>query len=80
MSISAVFKSWYNDRAIAYRNINNIPHDMGTGGVNVQTMVFGNMGDDSATGGVMFTRNPATGGENHMYGEFLVNAQGGKMW
>jgi len=73
MSISAVFKSWYNDRAIAYRNINNIPHDMGTG-VNVQTMVFGNMGDDSATG-VMFTRNPATG-ENHMYGEFLVNAQG----
>ncbi len=50
---------------------------MGTA-VNVQTMVFGNMGEDSATG-VMFTRNPATGGENHMYGEFLVNAQGGKM-
>lgn len=73
MSISAVFKSWHNDRAIAYRNINNIPHDMGTA-VNVQTMVFGNMGQDSATG-VMFTRNPATG-DNHMYGEFLVNAQG----
>lgn len=73
MSISAVFKSWHSDRAIAYRNINNIPHDMGTA-VNVQTMVFGNMGQDSATG-VMFTRNPATG-DNHMYGEFLVNAQG----
>ena len=73
MAISAVFKSWHNDRAIAYRNINNISHDMGTA-VNVQTMVFGNMGEDSATG-VMFTRNPATG-ENHMYGEFLVNAQG----
>ncbi|MCF6465935.1 pyruvate, phosphate dikinase [Clostridium sp. Cult2] len=73
MSISAVFKSWHNDRAIAYRNINKISHDMGTA-VNVQTMVFGNMGDDSATG-VMFTRNPATG-DNNMYGEFLVNAQG----
>lgn len=72
-SISAVFKSWHNDRAIAYRNIHSIPHDMGTA-VNVQTMVFGNMGDDSATG-VMFTRNPAIG-TNKMYGEFLVNAQG----
>lgn len=72
-SISAVFKSWHNDRAITYRNIHNISHDMGTA-VNVQTMVFGNMGDDSATG-VMFTRNPATG-TNKMYGEFLVNAQG----
>lgn len=73
LSISAVFQSWHNDRAITYRNINNIAHDMGTA-VNVQTMVFGNMGEDSATG-VMFTRNPATG-ENHMYGEFLINAQG----
>ncbi len=72
-SINAVFKSWHNDRAIAYRNIHNISHDMGTA-VNVQAMVFGNMGDDSATG-VMFTRNPATG-TNKMYGEFLVNAQG----
>ena len=71
--ISAVFGSWNNDRAVAYRNMNKIPHDWGTA-VNVQTMVFGNMGDDSGTG-VAFTRNPATG-EKAMYGEYLVNAQG----
>ena len=62
-----------NPRAIAYRKIYNISDDMGTA-VNVQTMVFGNMGDDSGTG-VAFTRNPATG-ENEFYGEFLMNAQG----
>ena len=73
LSIEAVFSSWENDRAISYRNINNIPHDLGTA-VNIQSMVFGNMGEDSATG-VMFTRNPSTG-EKKMYGEFLVNAQG----
>jgi pyruvate,orthophosphate dikinase len=71
--VSAVFGSWNNDRAVAYRNMNKIPHDWGTA-VNVQTMVFGNMGDDSGTG-VAFTRDPATG-ENVMYGEYLVNAQG----
>jgi pyruvate,orthophosphate dikinase len=72
-AIGAVFRSWMNPRAVAYRKIYNIPDDMGTA-VNVQTMVFGNMGDDSGTG-VAFTRNPATG-ENEFYGEFLINAQG----
>ena len=72
-SIGAVFQSWYNDRAIAYRELNNIPEDWGTA-VNVQAMVFGNMGDDSGTG-VGFTRDPATG-ENIFYGEYLMNAQG----
>ena len=72
-SIEAVFKSWMGDRAIRYRELNEIRGLRGTA-VNVQSMVFGNMGDDSATG-VAFTRNPATG-ENKFYGEFLVNAQG----
>src|SRR5512135_911172 len=69
----AVFKSWNNPRAITYRKINDIPHNLGTA-VNVQTMVFGNMGDTSATG-VGFTRNPSTGAKE-FYGEFLQNAQG----
>jgi pyruvate,orthophosphate dikinase len=69
----AVFRSWMNDRAIYYRRQNRIPDDLGTA-VSVQAMVFGNMGDTSATG-VGFTRNPATG-ENAFYGEFLTNAQG----
>ncbi len=69
----AVFKSWMNPRAITYRKLNDIPHDLGTA-VNVQAMVFGNMGDTSATG-VGFTRNPSTGA-NEFYGEFLQNAQG----
>ena len=73
MAIEAVFRSWNNNRAISYRNMNDIPHDIGTA-VNVQSMVYGNMGDDSGTG-VAFTRNPATG-ENKLYGEFLINAQG----
>ncbi len=72
-AINAVFGSWNGARAITYRNINNIPHDWGTA-VNVQSMVFGNMGDDCATG-VAFTRDPATG-ENRFFGEYLVNAQG----
>lgn len=72
-AIGAVFQSWNGKRAVAYRRIEGIPDDWGTA-VNVQTMVFGNMGDDSATG-VAFTRDPATG-ENKFYGEFLVNAQG----
>lgn len=72
-AIGAVFKSWNGKRALAYRRIENIPDDWGTG-LTVQTMVFGNMGDDSATG-VAFTRNPATG-ENVFFGEWLVNAQG----
>ncbi len=71
--IGAVFQSWFGKRAIAYRRIENLPDDWGTA-VNVQTMVFGNMGDDSATG-VAFTRDPATGDPN-FYGEWLVNAQG----
>ncbi|MFT7699208.1 MAG: pyruvate,orthophosphate dikinase, partial [Candidatus Krumholzibacteriia bacterium] len=71
--ISAVFRSWNVQRAIDYREINRIPHDWGTA-VNVQAMVFGNMGDASATG-VAFTRDPSTG-EHRFYGEFLVNAQG----
>ena len=69
----AVFRSWNNDRAKFYRKTNGIPDDIGTA-VNVQAMVFGNMGDDCATG-VGFTRNPATGAREH-YGEYLVNAQG----
>jgi len=73
MSISAVFRSWNNERAIIYRKVNKIPDNLGTA-VNIQAMVFGNMGNDSATG-VMFTRNPSTG-ENSLYGEYLVNAQG----
>lgn len=72
-SILAVFRSWNNERAIIYRNLNNIPHDLGTA-VNVQQMVFGNMGEDSGTG-VLFTRNAANG-DNHIYGEYLINAQG----
>ena len=68
-----MFASWNNKRAITYRDLNKIPHDLGTA-VNVQTMVFGNMGDDCGTG-VAFTRNPATG-EKELYGEFLMNAQG----
>ncbi|MBD3239134.1 MAG: pyruvate, phosphate dikinase [Chitinivibrionales bacterium] len=71
--IGAVFKSWNGKRAVSYRRIEGIPDDWGTA-VNVQTMVFGNMGDSSATG-VAFTRNPATG-EHKFYGEWLVNAQG----
>jgi pyruvate, orthophosphate dikinase len=73
LAIEAVFASWNNKRAIDYRNFNKIPHDLGTA-VNVQTMVFGNMGNDSATG-VAFTRNPSTG-EKKLYGDYLVNAQG----
>ena len=72
-SVEAVFASWMNDRAIIYRKLNNIPAAWGTA-VNVQSMVFGNMGDDSATG-VAFTRNPSTG-DNELYGEYLINAQG----
>ena len=72
-AIKAVFRSWNNDRAILYRKLNNISDSLGTA-VNVQAMVFGNMGDTSGTG-VAFTRNPATG-ENVLFGEFLVNAQG----
>ena len=72
-AIRAVFRSWNNDRAIVYRKINRIPDDLGTA-VNVQSMVFGNMGNDSGTG-VAFTRNPSTG-EKKLYGEYLMNAQG----
>ncbi|MFH1684209.1 MAG: pyruvate, phosphate dikinase [Candidatus Margulisiibacteriota bacterium] len=72
-AIEAVFGSWNGERAIKYRNINKIPHDWGTA-VNIQSMVYGNMGDDSGTG-VAFTRNPATG-ERKFYGEYLINAQG----
>ena len=72
-SIKAVFRSWDNPRAIIYRRLNDIPGDWGTA-VNVQEMVYGNMGSDSGTG-VAFTRNPATG-EKKLYGEFLMNAQG----
>ena len=72
-AIGAVFGSWMNQRAITYRKLNNIPSDWGTA-VNVQSMVFGNMGDDCATG-VAFTRDPSTG-ENYFFGEYLVNAQG----
>ncbi len=72
-AIGAVFGSWNNDRAIAYRELYHIPQNWGTA-VNVQAMVFGNMGDNCATG-VAFTRDPATG-EKRFYGEFLINAQG----
>src|SRR5216684_8163634 len=73
MAIRAVFESWNTPRAITYRTFNKIPHDLGTA-VNIQTMVFGNMGKTSGTG-VAFTRNPATG-EKKVYGEYLLNAQG----
>ncbi len=73
MAITAVFNSWMGRRAVDYRRVYKIPDTLGTG-VNVQTMVFGNMGNDSATG-VAFTRNPATGADE-LYGEYLVNAQG----
>jgi pyruvate, orthophosphate dikinase len=73
MAIRAVFDSWMGKRAVDYRNFNKIPHDLGTA-VNVQAMVFGNMGAESATG-VAFTRDPATG-EKRLYGEYLPNAQG----
>jgi pyruvate,orthophosphate dikinase len=72
-AIGAVFGSWMNPRAITYRKLNNIPAEWGTA-VNIQSMVFGNMGNDCATG-VAFTRDPSTG-ENYFYGEYLVNAQG----
>jgi pyruvate,orthophosphate dikinase len=72
-AIEAVFSSWNNKRAIDYRNFNKIAHDLGTA-VNVQSMVFGNMGNDSGTG-VAFTRDPSTG-EKQLYGEYLLNAQG----
>jgi pyruvate, orthophosphate dikinase len=72
-AVGAVFKSWMNDRAKFYRRMHDIPESWGTA-VNVQSMVFGNMGETSATG-VAFTRNPSTG-ENRLYGEFLINAQG----
>ncbi|MGZ3618015.1 MAG: pyruvate, phosphate dikinase [Ktedonobacteraceae bacterium] len=72
-AIEAVFSSWNNKRAIDYRNFNKIAHTLGTA-VNVQSMVFGNLGIDSGTG-VAFTRNPSTG-ENQLYGEYLLNAQG----
>lgn len=73
MACNAVFKSWNTARAITYRELNKIPDDLGTA-VNIQAMVFGNMGDDSGTG-VGFTRNPSTG-EKEFYGEYLLNAQG----
>ncbi len=73
MATEAVFKSWFGKRAVDYRNAENIPHDLGTG-VNIQTVVFGNLGLDSGTG-VAFTRNPATG-ERVLYGDYLLNAQG----
>ena len=73
----AVFRSWFNDRAYTYRRMNQIPDNLGTA-VNVQAMVFGNLGETSATG-VGFTRNPSTG-EKAFYGEFLVNAQGEEWW
>ncbi len=72
-AVTAVFSSWDNPRAIVYRRLNDIPGDWGTA-VNVQSMVFGNMGETSGTG-VAFTRNPATG-ENEIFGEYLINAQG----
>ena len=72
-AVGAVFGSWMNQRAITYRKLNNIPADWGTA-VNVQSMVYGNMGQDCATG-VAFTRDPSTG-DNYFYGEYLVNAQG----
>jgi len=73
MAIDAVFNSWNNKRAVTYRNLHNIPHTLGTA-VNIQAMVFGNMGNTSGTG-VCFTRDPGTG-EKRFYGEYLINAQG----
>ena len=73
IAIEAVFSSWNNPRAVIYRDLNDIPHDLGTA-VNIQSVVFGNMDNTSGTG-VAFTRNPATG-ENKLFGEFLINAQG----
>lgn len=73
LAIEAVFKSWNNPRAQIYRKINRIPDEQGTA-VNIQSMVFGNMGSNSGTG-VVFTRNPSTG-ENSFFGEYLINAQG----
>lgn len=73
LAIESVFKSWTNPRAVVYRNINDIPHNLGTA-VNIQEMVFGNLGDTSGTG-VAFTRNPANGAKD-FFGEFLMNAQG----
>lgn len=73
LSVRAVFKSWKNPRAVIYRRLNNISEDLGTA-VNIQSMVFGNMGETSGTG-VAFTRNPSNG-ENKLYGEYLMNAQG----
>lgn len=73
LAVEAVFRSWNNPRAIIYRRLNDIPNDLGTA-VNIQSMVFGNMGDTSGTG-VAFTRDPATG-ENKLLGEYLINAQG----
>lgn len=72
-AVKAVFQSWNNDRARTYRRLNHIPHNLGTA-VNIQEMVFGNLNEDSGTG-VLFTRNPATG-EDELYGEYLLNAQG----
>lgn len=72
-AVRAVFRSWNNERAVLYRKLNDIPDNLGTA-VNVQAMVFGNMGDDSCTG-VAFTRNPASG-KRELFGEFLINAQG----
>ena len=73
MAVESVFESWNNPRAVTYRKLNKIPDDLGTA-INIQTMVFGNMGNDSGTG-VGFTRNPSTG-EKKFYGEYLLNAQG----
>lgn len=73
LAIEAVFKSWNNPRAKVYRRLNDISHTLGTA-VNIQAMVFGNMGENSGTG-VAFTRSPSTG-ENHLFGEYLINAQG----
>ena len=73
LAVEAVFKSWNNPRAIVYRRLNDIPNDLGTA-VNIQSMVFGNMGETSGTG-VAFTRDPGTG-ENKLLGEYLINAQG----
>ena len=73
LAVEAVFKSWNNPRAVIYRRLNDIPNDLGTA-VNIQSMVFGNMGDTSGTG-VAFTRDPATGA-NKLLGEYLINAQG----
>jgi len=72
MAINAVFNSWNNNRAIAYRKINNIPREISGTAVNVQSMVYGNKGDTSGTG-VCFSRDPSNG-ENKFYGEYLMNA------